>query len=89
MKQIKQSYPRRKEMLKTPFTPLSDADFLLHVASGHAIPAQVGNSLFVAKWEVQNQVDPEVFLAGLKRLGMRMMVRTYAKDVNIRVVKGD
>jgi hypothetical protein len=76
-------------MLMTPFTPLSDADFRLHVASGQAVPSQVGNSLFVAKWEVQNQVDPDVFLAGLKRLGMRMMVRTYSKDVNIRVVKAD
>ena len=87
MKQIRPGYPTRKSMLAAPFKPLSDAAFRQHVASGAAIPAMVGGSLFVAKWRDKNRVDPETFLANLDRLEMKMVVREFANDVNIRVIK--
>jgi hypothetical protein len=87
MKTMKQSYPRRDQMLATPFEPLSDPDFRELVSSGAAIPGQQGSSLFVAKWRDGPGIDAEVFLKALHAQGSKLEVRRYKTDVNIRVVR--
>ncbi len=87
MKKIKQSYPQRAELLKTPFEPLSDDDFRQLVGSGVAIPAQQGTSLFVAKWRDGLGLDADVFLAAVRAQGSKLEVRRFKTDVNIRVVR--
>jgi len=87
MKKIKLSYPRRDQLLATPFVALSDSDFRQLVSSGLAIPGQQGSSLFVAKWRDGPGVDPEVFLQALHSQGSRLEVRRYRADVNVRVVR--
>lgn len=86
MKHIKQSYPRRREMLATPFVPLSDAEFRQLVLSGQAIPGNSG-SLFVAKWSDRPGVDPEEFLMALRAEGSKLEVRRFKTDANVRVVR--
>ncbi|MGP8078782.1 MAG: hypothetical protein ACLQD8_00605 [Thermoplasmata archaeon] len=87
MKKFKQSYPRRREMLATPFEPLSDGEFRKLVSGGLAIPGQQGSSLFVAKWRDGPGVDAEEFLVALRAQGSRLEVRKFKTDVNIRVVR--
>jgi len=87
MKTIKQSYPRRREMLKTPFEPLSDDDFRKYVTSGIAIPAQQGGTLFVTKWRDGPGLDAETFLVGLRAQGSTLVARKFKSDVNIRVIR--
>jgi len=87
VKKIKQSYPRRSEMLATPFGPLSDDDFRALVTSGDAVPSQQGTGLFVSKWRVGPGMDPGAFLAALKAQGSHMVVRRFKGDVNIRVIR--
>jgi hypothetical protein len=87
VKKIKQSYPRRREMLTTPFEPLSDDEFRQLVASGLAIPCQQGTALFVAKWREGPGLDAEAFLVALRAQGSKLAVRRFKADVNIRVVR--
>lgn len=87
MKTMKPSYPRRGQMLATPFEPLTDGDFLELVSSGRAIPGQQGASLFVAKWRDGPGVDATAFLKALHAQGSSLEVRRYRSDVNIRVVR--
>lgn len=87
MKTIKQSYPRRDEMLATPFEPLSDGDFRELASQGLAIPCQQGSSLFVSKWRDGAGIDPDVFLTAMRAQGSTLVVRKFKKDVNIRVVQ--
>lgn len=87
MKKIKQSYPRRGEMLATPFEALSDTDFRQLVGSGLAIPGQQGSSLFVAKWRDGPAVEVETFLKALHAQGSRLEVRRFKADVNVRVIR--
>jgi hypothetical protein len=88
VKQIRQSYPRRKAMLATKFEPLSDVDFRKLVADGSAIPGGQGSDLFVAKWKDGPGIGADAFLAALKARGSHLVVRRYGSDVNIRVVRG-
>ncbi len=85
MKKIKSSYPRRREMLKASFEPLSDDDFRKFVAAGAAVPGRQGGSFFVSKWRDGPGMDAEAFLEGLRAEGSTMMVRKFESDVNIRV----
>jgi hypothetical protein len=86
MKTFKQSYPQRREMLATPFVPLSDAEFRQLVLSGQAIPGNNG-SLTVSKWSDHPGLDPEVFLTALRAEGSTLEVRTYGTDTNVRIVR--
>ncbi|MHB8351601.1 MAG: hypothetical protein ACYDFT_02765 [Thermoplasmata archaeon] len=86
MKKIRQSYPRRKELLAAPFVPLKDDDFRQLVASGQAIPSQQGGSLFVAKWRSGPGLEPNSFLASVRAQGSSLVIRRYKGDANIRVV---
>ena len=88
MKKIKQSYPRRGEMLEMPFEALSDPEFRQLVGTGLAIPGQQGSSLFVAKWRDGPTVEVETFLKALHAQGSRLEVRRYKTDVNVRVIRG-
>jgi hypothetical protein len=87
MKKIKQHYPRRGEMLKTAFQPLSDKDFREFVASGVAIPAQQGATLFVTKWRDGPGLGADAFLESLRAQGSTLVFRKFKADVNIRVVR--
>ncbi len=87
MKKIKQHYPRRKEMLKTAFEPLSDEEFRQFVASGVAIPGQQGTSLFVTKWRDGPGLGADAFLDSLRAQGSKLMVSRFQSDVNIRVIR--
>ncbi|MCI4327279.1 MAG: hypothetical protein L3K16_06570 [Thermoplasmata archaeon] len=87
MKKIRPSYPKRREMLKTPFSPLSDEAFRACVADGSAIPVQQGDELLVAKWRDGPGMNPDAFLAALRARGSTLVVRRYKMDVNIRVVR--
>lgn len=87
MKTMKQSYPRRKGMLATPFEPLSDDGFRQLVARGLAIPSQQGSGLFVAKWRDGPGLGAEPFLVALRAQGSTLEVRRFHDDVNIRVVR--
>ncbi|MFI5418683.1 MAG: hypothetical protein ACHQ2Y_07310 [Candidatus Lutacidiplasmatales archaeon] len=87
MKKIKQHYPRRREMLNTPFEPLTDEAFRQLVKSGSAIPCQDSGALFVSKWRVGPGLDPEIFLAALRAQGSTLVARRFKADVNIRVVR--
>jgi len=86
MKTFKQSYPRRRAMLATPFTPLSDSDFRELVSSGVAIPGRQGTSLFVSKWRDGPGLETETFLKVLHAQESQLEVRRYKTDVNIRVI---
>jgi hypothetical protein len=86
LKKIKPSYPRRREMLSTPFVPLSDEEFRGFVAGGQAIPCQQGSALFVSKWRDGPGLDPTLFLKAMRAQGSTIEVRHYRQDVNIRVV---
>ncbi len=85
MKKIKPSYPRRREMLKASFEPLSDDDFRQFVAAGVAVPGRQGGSLFVSKWRDGPGMDADAFLGILRAQGSTMVVRKFESDVNIRV----
>lgn len=85
-KQISQRYPRRGAMLKTPFEPLTDADFKQLVSSGVAVPGESGNALFVSKWRAGPGIDADKFLAAVRAQGSRLVVRRYKTDVNIKLV---
>lgn len=87
MKKIKQSYPRRGAMFKTPFEPLSDDEFRRLVADGLAIPGQQASVLLVAKWREGPGLDVEAFLVALRAQGSKLEARRFKKDVNIRVVR--
>ncbi|HUZ80015.1 MAG TPA: hypothetical protein VMV28_05300 [Thermoplasmata archaeon] len=87
MKTMKQSYPRRKRMLATPFEPLSDDGFRQLVARGLAIPFQQGTGLFVAKWRDGPGLGAEPFLVALRAQGSTLEVRRFHDDVNVRVVR--
>jgi hypothetical protein len=87
MKRGKSSSPKRREMLATPFAPLSEAGFLELVASGEAIPGQQGSALIVAKWRDGPGMDPKVFLAALRGQGLGLEVRRFNGDVNVRVIR--
>jgi len=88
MKRGRSSSPKRREMLATPFEPLSEDGFLELVANGLAIPGQQGSALIVTKWRSGPGMDPKVFLAGLKSQGHSLEVRRFRGDVNVRVVRG-
>ena len=85
MKTQKQSYPQRRELLSTPFVPLTDATFRELVASGLAIPGNHGG-LTVAKWSDRPGVDADVFLTELHAAGSKLEVRTFGSDTNVRIV---
>jgi hypothetical protein len=85
MKTMKQSYPRRSEMLATPFLPLSDAEFRELVLSGQAIPGTAGG-LTVAKWSDRPGVGADEFLTALRGQGGRLEVRRFKSDTNVRIV---
>jgi hypothetical protein len=87
VKKIRPSYPKRREMLKTPFAPLSDDEFRACVADGSAIPVQQGDELLVAKWRDGPGMKADAFLAALKAKGSTLVARRYKTDVNIRVVR--
>jgi hypothetical protein len=89
VKKIRPSYPRRAELLRTPFASLSDDEFRRHVAEGSAIPSQLGDVLFVSKWRDGPGMGADAFLAALHAQGATLEARTYQKDVNIRVVRSD
>ncbi|MGA8276051.1 MAG: hypothetical protein WB789_01955 [Thermoplasmata archaeon] len=89
MKKIKQSYPRRRKMLQTPFEPLSDDEFRQLVSSGTAIPGQQGSVLFVAKWRDGPGMDAETFLVALRAQGSKLVARRFQTDVNVRVVRSN
>ncbi|HLM91734.1 MAG TPA: hypothetical protein VK424_06790 [Thermoplasmata archaeon] len=89
MKKFKQSYPRRRTMLATPFVPLSDDDFRELVTLGSAIPGQQGSALFVAKWRDGRGMDADAFLLALRAQGSKLVVRKFKQDVNIRVVRSE
>lgn len=88
MKTMKQSYPRRKRLLATPFAPLEESEFRQLVTSGLAIPSQQGTGLFVAKWHNGHGIGAEPFLVALRAQGSTLEIRKYRQDVNIRVVRG-
>lgn len=87
MRKIKPRFPRRDEMLATPFVPLSDQEFRELAAARLAIPCQQGTSLFVSKWRDGPGLDAEGFLSSLRAQGSTMIVRKFQGDVNIRVVR--
>lgn len=87
VKKIRPSYPRRREMLKTPFEPLPDDEFRKLVAGGLAIPCRTGDELFVAKWRDGPGLDPDVFLTALRAQNSELTVRRFRGDVNIRVIR--
>ena len=87
MRTIRQSFPKRREMLATRFEPLSEDSFRQLVSERLAIPGQVGPSLFVAKWRDGPGMDVEAFLAALKAQGSSLEVRRFKTDVNVRVVR--
>ncbi len=87
MKKIKQGYPRRREMLKTSFEPLSDDDFRKFVATGVASPRRLGAALFVTKWKDGPGLGADEFLDSLHAQGSAMVFRKFKSDVNIRVVR--
>ena len=87
MRTIRQSFPKRREMLATRFEPLSEDNFRQLVSARLAIPGQVGSSLFVAKWRDGPGMDVEAFLAALKAQGASLEVRRFKADVNVRVVR--
>ncbi len=87
MKKIHQGYPRRREMLATPFNPLSDEEFRQLVESGAAVPGQQGSALFVSKWRDGPGMDGESFLAAVRAQGSKLVARRFEGDVNIRVVR--
>ncbi len=84
---MKQSYPRRKGMLATPFEPLPEGGFRQLVARGLAIPSQQGSGLFVAKWRGGPGLGAEPFLVALRAQGSTLEVRRFHDDVNILVVR--
>jgi hypothetical protein len=86
LKKIKPSYPRRREMLSTPFVPLSDDDFRGFVTGGQAVACQQGTALFVSKWRDGPGLDPAKFLTAMRAQGSTLEVRRYREDVHIRVV---
>jgi hypothetical protein len=88
MKKIKPHYPRRRELLDTPFAPLSDDAFRGLVASGAAIPARQGTTLLVAKWRDGPGLDADAFLTSLHAEGSTLEAREFGPDVNVRVVRG-
>jgi hypothetical protein len=75
-------------MLATPFAPLSEDGFLELVSDGLAIPVRQGTALIVAKWRDGPGMDPRVFLAALRDQRLRLEVRRFRGDVNVRVVRG-
>jgi hypothetical protein len=87
MKQIRQHYPRRGEMLATAFKPLSEEDFRKLVTSGVAFPGHQGTGLWVAKWSDRPGHDIESFLVTLHAQGASLEARTFKSDVNVRVVR--
>ncbi|MCI4373543.1 MAG: hypothetical protein L3K02_07880 [Thermoplasmata archaeon] len=87
MKKIKQSYPRRREMLSTPFKPLSDAEFRKSVTDGLAIPSLEGSVLFVSKWRDGPGMGADEFLTALRAEGSSLEARSFREDVNIRVLR--
>jgi hypothetical protein len=87
MKKIKQHYPRRREMLSTPFQPLTDDAFRQFVASGVAVPARQGTALIVSKWRDGPGLGADAFLESLHAEGSTLEVRDFHSDVNIRVVR--
>jgi hypothetical protein len=87
MRKIRPSFPKRREMLATPFQPLTEEGFLRLVSDGLAIPAQQGNSLTVAKWKGGPGMNPQAFLAALRSQGRSLVVRRFKADVNVRVVR--
>jgi hypothetical protein len=87
MRKIRQSFPKRGEMLATPFLPLADEDFLQLVSDGLAIPGQRGSSFTVGKWRGGTGMDPKAFLVALKGEGLSLEVRRYKTDVNVRVAR--
>jgi hypothetical protein len=87
MKRGRSSQPKRREMLATPFEPLSDDGFLQLVSDGLAIPGQQGTGLLVAKWRDRPGMDPKVFLAALSDQGLSLEVRRFLGDVNVRIVR--
>jgi hypothetical protein len=88
MKRGRSNQPKRREMLATPYEPLSEAGFLELVADGRAIPGRQGSALIVAKWRDRPGMDPKAFLAALNDQGLRLEVRRFREDVNVRVVPG-
>ena len=68
MKKFKQSYPRRRSMLATPFVPLSDDQFRELVTLGSAIPGHQGSTLFVPV-EGRHGMETEAFLTASGRRG--------------------
>jgi hypothetical protein len=88
VKKIRQSYPQRAELLRTPFEPMSDDEFRQAVQNGSAIPCREGDVLIVSKWRDGPGMAPDAFLAALRAQGSKLMARTYKADVNIRVVRG-
>jgi hypothetical protein len=89
MKTFKQSYPRRGQMLKTPFEPLTDDAFRHLVTTGAAVPGHQGSVLFVSKWRDGPGMDVESFLTALRAQGSSLEARTFQTDVNVRVIRKD
>jgi hypothetical protein len=87
MRKIKPSFPRRREMLATPFQPLADEEFIRLVAAGVATPTQQGGTLGIAKWRDRPGMEPEAFLAALKAQGGSLEVRTFKSDTHVRLVR--
>jgi hypothetical protein len=87
VKKIRPEYPRRREMLATPFQPLADDEFLRLVAEGTAVPTREGGSLLVAKWRDRPGMEPKAFLAALKAQGAHLEVRRFRADVHVRVAR--
>jgi hypothetical protein len=89
VRKIRQSFPKRRELLATRFEPLSDDSFRQLVSERLAIPGQIGSSLFVAKWRDGPGMEAEAFLAALRAQGASLEVRRFKADVNIRVVRSE
>jgi hypothetical protein len=89
VRKIRPSYPRRREMLATPFLPLSEEGFLRLVSDGLAKPGRQGGSLVVAKWRDGPGMDPQAFLTALRGQGLSLEVRRFKADVNVRVVRSE
>ncbi|MCI4342533.1 MAG: hypothetical protein L3J92_00235 [Thermoplasmata archaeon] len=87
MRKIRQSFPKRREMLQTPFTPLPDEEFRQLVAGGAAIPGLEGSVLLVSKWRDPPGMDVDAFLVALRKQGSTLEARRFKTDVNIRVVR--
>jgi hypothetical protein len=85
MKTMKRSYPRRRDLLDTPFVPLSDSEFRQLVSDGQAIPGSTGG-LTVAKWSDHPGMDAEAFLTALRASGSTLEVRRFGFDANVRIV---